>query len=426
MKKINKKQKLIIFIALAIVAVILVLIITTKIVNNNKIINEEYLATTANTKSNLVASYIKEGVTIGGITGTLEILDTSDANALPEDIAWGETAYVKGKKITGTKIITIAHGKASQKTFETNTLLVDEFGNQVIIPAGFKVASDSAVNVNGGVVIEDVSAGNSNTKESQFVWVPVGNVRTDNNGNSVTIVFGRYAFDNVVGKLGQSAEDYANETRLYTSGSTVDYFQELLSTTSSNNAKAKNIKTFITKVIERGGYYIGRYEAGDATATSSARTSSTNDNNPVTCKAGVYPYNYVTQLQASSIAQKMYNNSNIESDLINSYAWDTALVFIQNCSGDTDYSTQGIIQNTFAKCGEAHSGTNYDVRCNIYDIAGNTKEWTTETYGTYAQGEIPCIKRGGAYNDNSTSRTRLADRTLANVDYISFRVILYF
>ena len=41
MKKINKKQKLIVFIALAIVAVILVLIITTKIVNNNKIIKEE-------------------------------------------------------------------------------------------------------------------------------------------------------------------------------------------------------------------------------------------------------------------------------------------------------------------------------------------------------------------------------------------------
>ena len=36
----------------------------------------------------------------------------------------------------------------------------------------------------------------------------------------------------------------------------------------------------------------------------------------------------------------MYSSSNFESDLINSYAWDTAIVFIQEFSGDTDYSRQ--------------------------------------------------------------------------------------
>ena len=46
--------------------------------------------------------YIKAGITLGGVTGTLESLDTSDATATPEDILWGETAYVNGKKITGT------------------------------------------------------------------------------------------------------------------------------------------------------------------------------------------------------------------------------------------------------------------------------------------------------------------------------------
>ena len=102
MKKLSKKQRLIILVATILVAIILVFIITTNIEKNNRITSEDYLATTANASSNLVASYIKEGVTIGGITGTLEVLDTSDANATPEDIMWGETAYVKGKKITGT------------------------------------------------------------------------------------------------------------------------------------------------------------------------------------------------------------------------------------------------------------------------------------------------------------------------------------
>lgn len=60
------------------------------------------MSTTANSDSTLVAQYIKDGITIGGITGTLEILDTSDANATPEDLILGKTAYVNGKKITGT------------------------------------------------------------------------------------------------------------------------------------------------------------------------------------------------------------------------------------------------------------------------------------------------------------------------------------
>ena len=111
MKKLSKKQKLVGFIAIILVAVILAIVITTNIIsNNNQIANqEEYLATTANAGSSLVASYIKKGITIGGITGTLETLDTNDATAKPEDIALGKTAYVKGEKITGTYVEPISN-----------------------------------------------------------------------------------------------------------------------------------------------------------------------------------------------------------------------------------------------------------------------------------------------------------------------------
>ena len=108
MKKLGKKQKLIGGIAIILIAVILAIVITTNIIVNNNQSNqlasqEDYLATIANAGSSLVASYIKKGISIGGITGTLEILDTSDATAKPEDIALGKTAYVKGEKITGTR-----------------------------------------------------------------------------------------------------------------------------------------------------------------------------------------------------------------------------------------------------------------------------------------------------------------------------------
>lgn len=50
--------------------------------------------------SNLAASAIKAGVTVGGILGTF----TSDATAAAGDILSGITAYVNGNKVTGTMI----------------------------------------------------------------------------------------------------------------------------------------------------------------------------------------------------------------------------------------------------------------------------------------------------------------------------------
>ena len=107
MKKLGKKQKLIGGIAIILIAVILAIVITTNIIVNNNQSNqlasqEDYLATIANAGSSLVASYIKKGISIGGITGTLEILDTSDATAYAEDIAYGKVAYARGERIVGT------------------------------------------------------------------------------------------------------------------------------------------------------------------------------------------------------------------------------------------------------------------------------------------------------------------------------------
>ena len=127
MKKLSNKQKLIGGIAIILVAVILGIAITTNIISNNNQSNqlasqEDYLATTANAGSSIVASYIKKGITIGGITGTLETLDTSDATATAEDIALGKTAYVDGQKITGTYVSS------------NNYTFTDSFGNKVKVP----------------------------------------------------------------------------------------------------------------------------------------------------------------------------------------------------------------------------------------------------------------------------------------------------
>lgn len=90
------------------------------------------------------------------------------------------------------------------------------------------------------------------------------------------------------------------------------------------------------------------------------------------------------------VSQNMYKNDKyVESDLINSYAWDTAIVYIQ-AMGNANYANQtdenGILKNT---------GSTGDEKCKIFDMTGNTREWTTE-YSTYtdSSGAYPCTRRG--------------------------------
>ena len=81
-----------------------------------------------------------------------------------------------------------------------NTELQDAYGNKIVVPAGFKIVSDSTTNnaqtVDNGIVIEDVTE--ISTKGSQFVWIPVGKIYTDvarTDANAKTIELNRYTFD---------------------------------------------------------------------------------------------------------------------------------------------------------------------------------------------------------------------------------------
>ena len=96
----------------------------------------------------------------------------------------------------------------------------------------------------------------------------------------------------------------------------------------------------------------------------------------------------------------MYDeNSNFTSDLVNSYAWDTAIVFIEKYSdGNSNYANETPKNDDLGNTGKREDGTT-DKVCNIYDMASNFGEWTTETsMSTSDYNSFPCVYRGGSYD----------------------------
>ena len=88
MKKITKKQKIIILVSIITIVIVIGIVIGANTIKIS-IANEKYNSSNSDSSNgNLLPEYIKKGITLGGITGTLESLDTSDATATPEDISY--------------------------------------------------------------------------------------------------------------------------------------------------------------------------------------------------------------------------------------------------------------------------------------------------------------------------------------------------
>lgn len=319
-----------------------------------------------------------------------------------------------------------------------NTKAVDTYGNKITIPKGFKVlehgteagsatytySGDTIPAVQDGIVIENGTDGN------QFVWVPVGTIKNksdDSKGATSTITLGRYEFDSNTGALKSNTPAQVASVENYTKAVTIsDRYQELSTFRAGNtatdstaeNATARNLAEFISTSLSNGGYYIARFEASGTASKITSKYNQTVLGN-------------ITQPNAAKAAREMYgevkeNNELIyASDLVNSYAWDTAIVFIQTYSGKTDYASHNESKTTKAFTA---TGKNNDKYCNIWDMSGNVNEWTTESSTEFRDSYFyPCVRRGGRYNTGNGGATssRRGEGTKLSLSDHGFRPLLY-
>ena len=315
----------------------------------------------------------------------------------------------------------------------------DEFGNIVTIPKGFEVVEEEGTTVPEGIVVQDKDG-------NQFVWIPVGRVYKDNTGTNYSdIQLGRYTFNTSNGTptpvqvayTEKEPEKYKQEIKLLDDDG-YEYIEYVTranpdgiasSGTDGLNAIAKNLAGFVDSVRNNGGYYLARYEASYGSGSSVAdykplsQVSKATSFNASTVGS---LWNNVTQLDAAKISRNMYNNDSsvgVESDLVNSYAWDTAIVFIQAMgNGNENYANKTSVNRSLA-----NTGTTGDEVCNIHDMASNCIEWSTEySTSTSSSRAYPCVCRGGSYDSSSncTANRGRSNATGKGSGY-SFRLALY-
>ena len=296
-------------------------------------------------------------------------------------------------------------------------------GKTAWIPKGFTVSGiKSEQSINKGLVIYDIPEGTTvdwsnpdgvKTAYNQFVWIPVEVKSTDTENSIASFYRSEWAENTATG--GER-----------TTGLSTDYTEPYSYDTTNNYDQTNGITVQITEltksIYKYGGFYIGRYEAG----STKERTSSSLQTEPFVVQQDKYPYNYVKWGKSMSdvsegavyLCNNLYSLTNTNygatSMLCTGASWDSMIDFIKDSSHSvTDSATWGnyydsetytINRGKYAVYNTSNGtlenfqdvvneypkekgksillttgATERNSSKNIYDVAGNVFEWTTES-----------------------------------------------
>lgn len=272
----------------------------------------------------------------------------------------------------------------------------------VKIPTGFYYVGGTKAS---GIVISD----NKNDKNkyrnqkvvgtdllgNQYVWIPC---TTDNTSSDLQYTRTEWGVEADGDDNSRAIKDELTLTDASVTYSDADTANGINADVSKEIVA--QIKAEKTSVAKYGGYYIGRYEVGKNGDTA-------------VVKYGQTPYAEITWSTAYGLAKKIITNSEVNSYLCSSYAWDTAVNFIQNNSTAKNYATsiEGFNGNWNPQAVKDPSGnvikpagTSQQLNtglttqfCNIFDMGGNEAEFTTELNPGTSE---TVVVRGGYYHIN--------------------------
>ena len=227
---------------------------------------------------------------------------------------------------------------------------------------------------------------------------------------------------------GMSLEQFAKSMNFETVDAMIEIYSQSCKQTTDNDTNQESVNTY-------GGFYIARYEAGDGDANGTPRSSSSSNSNKVVSKKGAIVYNYISQPDSITRAESMYAG---KSKLISGAGWDRTLNWLIETKAKTENEVFGNSSswgNYYDSTGNAktNSGSgnlNYTTgrneawkANNIYDLAGNVDDWTTEASSSDRR-----VYRGGDYNlggSGNPAISRVSNDSGNSDNFIGFRPALY-
>ena len=303
---------------------------------------------------------------------------------------------------------------------EDTTITTDDPNIQIVIPEGFApviLQTDrtdsmpgengavkaimpiedwdkiSAEQINKGIVVVDHAITYDGGNETgtvpdfnEYVWVPI----TDSSK------FARIAWTTPYGYDENGSWGSGGRTHLLAEISTINKFME--------ETGSSEYTDMVDSVSRNKGFYISRYEA------------SQKDSATAQSKRGQNPWVNVSQLDAKTASSNM--KTSINSHLIYGIEWDSVLQWALDSGATIGAETSGTKRITIDDVqkdsrswgnylnsvggsatnsgrGSKPGGTNeYWKVNNIYDIAGNAREWTQEKYST----DNSRVYRGGSFS----------------------------
>ena len=331
-----------------------------------------------------------DGTTVENmISTTYEVEENGDYKFIVEQSNGGKTTYV----------VKITNGKEVEKFSEiyTKNTKITQGDKIAWVPAGFAVGKSSTIDeIEEGLVITDAIDENHRSIGNEFVWVPV---------NFSEFKREHFGTESQKWWTGAFATDAPSEKKIY-------------EPVADGIANTTEVEKMYKSIKDNGGFYIGRYEAG-------------NDGENVVVKKNQPVYNNITwgnsiRDETGGAVEKARNfikngqteqgnETTVTSTLCYGVQWDAVMrwmkdepniddpskKYVQDSTGMGWYDNNYSSGNPDHKTGIDLIGENGIIKNkirNIYDMAGNVIEWTMEDYGNWGR-----VYRGGNYENSGSS-----------------------
>ena len=354
-------------------------------INNDASIDKKTLRKELDGISNLIESGIPTSdeysfpLILVGKTGTEYEID-EDAN-VSEKIDYSEVVV---PTITAT-------GNLANKP---NIKEVRE-GN-IPIPEGYNYIKGDKI---GGAVITDAASGEEKVG-NEFVWVPVDTLsdmavpttgKDANNFLNYRGVLYNWEKDNT----GKTQYDWSADSTSFREPANLDskYDSTNMMQNWNSTLYQEEYNKMVRSVSNYGGFYVGRYEMSINDTSKNAQskygeTSATAEKTSANQWYGLYN------------KAKTYAPENADSKVVSSMIWGSQWDAMLRWMKNNDIDVTGLIPKDYNQT-RITGGANKDKLNNVYDLLGNSIEFTQEAYTTTYR-----TLRGGNYLFNSVPSYR--------------------